>query len=316
MPDNTYINQIEDMKNTIRLAIHGKDDVIDMVLCAVFAGGHILLEDIPGVGKTTLVTALAKVMSLDYRRVQFTPDVLPSDISGFTMYDKNTGEFSFREGAVYTNLFLADEINRTSPKTQSALLEAMEERQVTVDGVAHPVPRPFLVLATQNPQDFIGTYPLPEAQTDRFLLRIRLGYPSPADEASILERYCQAQPPLSLVEPVCHAEDILTLSEQASAVYLSPDVRRYIVNLAAATRGNAGLSLGASTRACVALGRASQGLALLRGRDYVLPEDIQRMLVPVWAHRLVLSPEARMRGTAPEEILSILLSSVSVGHRR
>ncbi|MCR4708084.1 MAG: MoxR family ATPase [Clostridiales bacterium] len=303
------------LQENIGQAFLGNGEAVEFLLVALLSGGHALIEDVPGVGKTTLASALARSLSCSFSRIQFTPDLTPSDIMGFTMPGPD-GTFVYRPGPILSQIVLADEINRTSPKTQSALLEAMEERQVTVDGVAHPVPRPFLVLATQNPQDFIGTYPLPEAQTDRFLLRIHLGYPSPADEASILERYCQAQPPLSLVEPVCRAEDILSLSEQASAVYLSPDVRRYIVNLAAATRGNAGLSLGASTRACVALGRASQGLALLRGRDYVLPEDIQRMLVPVWAHRLVLSPEARMRGTAPEEILSILLSSVSVGHRR
>ena len=303
------------LQENIGQAFLGKGEAVELLLVALLSGGHALIEDVPGVGKTTLASALARSVSCSFSRIQFTPDITPSDITGFSMPGPD-GNFVYRPGPILSQIVLADEINRTSPKTQAALLEAMEERQVTVDGVAHPAPRPFLVLATQNPADFVGTYPLPEAQTDRFLLRIRLGYPSPADEASILERYCSPERPLSLVEPVCRAEDILDMADQAAEVYLSPDVRRYIVSLAGATRKNPGFTLGASTRAAVALGRASQALALLRRRDYVLPEDAQRLLIPVWAHRLVLSPEARMQGLSVDEILSMVVSSISVGRRR
>ena len=225
------------IKNSIKLVIHGKDGVIDMVLCAILAKGHILLEDIPGVGKTTLVTALAKTMSLDYKRIQFTPDVLPSDLSGFTMYDKNTGEFRFREGAVFTNLFLADEINRTSPKTQSALLEVMEEQNVTVDGVTHKLPVPFFVIATQNPVGASGTQKLPESQLDRFMIRLSMGYPDHDSAIDILRG--DSHEIVDELRPCLEKNDILTIQEQVASVQVSDAILNYIVALTEVTRDNA-----------------------------------------------------------------------------
>ncbi len=292
---NDYLNRIEAAKNTIRTAIHGKDDVIDMVLCAVFAGGHILLEDIPGVGKTTLVTALAKVFNLGYRRVQFTPDVLPSDISGFTMYDKNTGEFSFREGAVYTNLFLADEINRTSPKTQSALLEVMEEGRATVDGVTRDLPKPFMVIATQNPIGASGTQKLPESQLDRFMIRLSMGYPAHKSAVDILKG--DSHETIREMNAVIEQDEILTIQEIVSNIHVSESLYDYAVSITEATRDPDTFTLGLSPRGSIALLKMAKAHAFLEGRDFVTPEDFREVFLPIAGHRVLLSTKAKATGS-------------------
>ena len=300
------------LQQNIGKAIVGKEEAIEYALIALLCRGHVLIEDVPGVGKTTLAAALAKSLDCSFRRIQFTPDLMPSDITGFTLVNFKTGEMEYREGAVMSQIILADEINRTSPKTQSALLEVMEEHQVTVDGITHPLPQPFIVLATQNPGEFVGTYPLPEAQVDRFFLRISIGYPTPEQEMDVLERYSGVVRPMETIHPICTAQDIQTLQEQVTTVYCSPEVRAYIAQLAAATRNESAFQLGASTRAAIALIRGAQACALLDDRDFILPEDVQHMLLPVFAHRMVLSPEARMKGVQAEHVLLSILRNTSV----
>ncbi len=275
----------------VRRAVVGKDEVLARVLLAILAGGHILLEDIPGVGKTTMALAFSRAMGLDYNRVQFTPDVMPSDITGFTLYNKEAGRMEYQPGAVLCNLFLADELNRATSRTQSALLEAMEEGQVTVDGVSHPVPRPFLVIATQNPAGASGTQPLPDSQMDRFMVRLSLGYPAPADEMDMVRRR-QGGNPLDSVEQVVDREGLLALREKAGAVYLSDEVLDYIVRLVGATREHPMILQGASPRATLALAAMAKAAALVRGRDYVNPEDVALVFPDVVPHRLLLSPRA------------------------
>ena len=300
------------LQQNIRRVIVGKDEAIELALIALLCKGHVLIEDVPGVGKTTLVASLAKSLSCSFKRIQFTPDVMPSDITGFTMPSLTTGQMDFKPGAVMSQIVLADEINRTSPRTQSSLLEVMEEGQVTVDGVTHPLPRPFMVLATQNPVDFVGTYPLPEAQMDRFFLRITIGYPTIEEEMDVLERYSGQVSPLTTLQPICSAQDVLAMQEQVGTVYCSPEVRSYVAQIAAITRGHPQLALGVSPRGGIALIRAAQACAVLNGRDYVLPDDIRRMALPVLSHRLVLSPEARMKGQSAPNLLRTLLSSIPV----
>ena len=275
----------------VRRAVVGKDEVLARVLLAILAGGHILLEDIPGVGKTTMALAFSKALSLQYNRVQFTPDVMPSDITGFSMLNKETGRMEYQPGAVLCNLFLADELNRATSRTQSALLEAMEEGQVTVDGVSHPVPQPFLVIATQNPAGASGTQPLPDSQMDRFMVRLSLGYPAPADEMDMVRRR-QGGNPLDSVEQVVDREGLLALREKAGAVYLSDEVLDYIVRLVGATREHPMILQGASPRATLALAAMAKAAALVRGRDYVNPEDVELVFPDVVPHRLLLSPRA------------------------
>lgn len=275
----------------VRRAVVGKDEVLARVLLAILAGGHILLEDIPGVGKTTMALAFSKALGLEYNRVQFTPDVMPSDITGFTLYNKEAGRMEYQPGAVLCNLFLADELNRATSRTQSALLEAMEEGQVTVDGVSHPVPRPFLVIATQNPAGASGTQPLPDSQMDRFMVRLSLGYPAPADEMDMVRRR-QGGNPLDSVEQVVDREGLLALREKAGAVYLSDEVLDYIVRLVGATREHPMILQGASPRATLALAAMAKAAALVRGRDYVNPEDVELVFPDVVPHRLLLSPRA------------------------
>ncbi len=299
------------LKQNIAKVVVGKDDVVELLLTALLCEGHILIEDVPGVGKTTLCSALARSLSCSFKRIQFTPDITPSDITGYTV-PSITGEMQYRPGAILSQIVLADEINRTSPKTQSALLEVMEERQVTVDGVTYPLSRPFMVLATQNPVDFVGTYPLPEAQMDRFFMRISIGYPTPEDEMDILARYCGAAEPMHSISAVCSGEDVIAMQQQVKNTYASAEVRAYVASICAATRNSAYLTLGASTRAAIALIRASQGNALLCGRDYIIPEDVQRMAAPVLCHRFVLSADARMRGYTEEQVLSEILSGVRI----
>lgn len=275
----------------VRRAVVGKDEVLARVLLAILAGGHILLEDIPGVGKTTMALAFSKALGLDYNRVQFTPDVMPSDITGFTLYNKEAGRMEYQPGAVLCNLFLADELNRATSRTQSALLEAMEEGQVTVDGVSHPVPRPFLVIATQNPAGASGTQPLPDSQMDRFMVRLSLGYPAPADEMDMVRRR-QGGNPLDSVEQVVDRDGLLSLRQRAGAVYLSDEVLDYIVRLVGATREHPMILQGASPRATLALAAMAKAAALVRGRDYVNPEDVELVFPDVVPHRLLLSPRA------------------------
>ena len=307
---NQSLEKMEKMRSTIRTAIHGKDDVIDMVMCAVFAKGHILLEDIPGVGKTTLVTALAKVMDLDYKRMQFTPDVLPSDVSGFTMFDKTKNEFTFKEGAVYTNLFLADEINRTSPKTQSALLEVMEEGHATVDGVTRYLPKPFMVIATQNPIGASGTQKLPESQLDRFMVRLSMGYPSHESAVTILKG--DSHKTIEQMERVISKEEILAYQEEVENIKVKESLYEYAVSLTEATRNTDTFALGLSPRGSIALIKMAKAHAFLEGRDYVVPEDFKAVFHPIANHRIILSTKAKASGMNIESALNLAFDTVKV----
>ena len=300
------------LQQNIAEVVVGKEDVIELALIALLCKGHVLIEDVPGVGKTTLASALAKSLDCSFKRIQFTPDVTPSDVTGFSVVNFKSGELEYKPGAVMSQIVLADEINRTSPKTQSSLLEVMEEYQVTVDGVTHPLPKPFLVLATQNPVEFVGTYPLPEAQMDRFFMRISIGYPSIEDEMDILERYSAPTTPLSALQPICTAADILAMQAAVTEIYCSREVRGYVANITAATRRHPALQLGVSTRGAIALIKAAQACALLAGRDFILPEDVQRMALSVLSHRVMLSPEARMKAATAERILSSILETTQV----
>ena len=300
------------LKQNVGKVVVGKDSAVELMMIAVLCRGHVLIEDVPGVGKTTLASALARSLDCTFRRIQFTPDVTPSDITGFSIVNFKTGELEYKPGMIMSQIVLADEINRTSPKTQSSLLEVMEEGQVSVDGTTYRLPQPFIVLATQNPVDFVGTYPLPEAQLDRFFMRISIGYPSADEEADILERYTGGARPLEELKPICTASDILRLQQEVEGVHTSKEIRAYISAIAAASRKNPALQLGVSTRAAISLLRAAQACALLAGRDYVVPEDVLKMAPSVLAHRLVLSPEARMRNMTAERVLQNVLSGVTV----
>jgi len=291
--------------------IVGKREVVVKCLVAIVARGHVLLEDVPGVGKTMLVRALARTLDLQFRRIQFTPDLLPSDILGVSIYNRQTAQFEFRPGPIVGNLVLADEVNRTSPRTQAALLEAMEEEKVTVDGTTHPLPRPFFVMATQNPVEYEGTYPLPEAQLDRFMFKLSLGYPSPDDEVDMLARW-QQRDPLDKLEPVLHADQLVRLQEEVQNVAVSEGIRRYIVQLADETRRHASIYLGVSPRGALALLRAAQGFAYLQQRDYVVPDDVKRFVYDVFAHRLILQPEARLGGLKARDVLEGIVQKVAV----
>ncbi len=304
------------LQQNIRRVIVGKDEAIELLLIALVCRGHVLIEDVPGVGKTTMAAALARSLQCSFKRIQFTPDVTPSDVTGFTMVNLQTGEMEFKPGAVMSQIVLADEINRTSPKTQSSLLEVMEEGQVTVDGVTYKLPRPFMVMATQNPVDFVGTYPLPEAQMDRFFLKISVGYPSIEEEMDVLERYSGQVTPMDTLTPVCGADEILAMQDQLGSVYASWEARNYVATIVAMTRTHPALQLGASPRGSIALLRAAQACALLSNRDYVLPDDIRNMALPVLSHRLILTPEARMKGVSSQKVLAQLLDTVPVptGH--
>ena len=303
---------ISALKQNIGKVIVGKDEVIELLLIALMCKGHVLIEDVPGTGKTTLASALAKSLDCSFNRIQFTPDVVPSDVTGFTMVNFKTSEMEYHPGSIMCQIALADEINRTSPKTQSALLEVMEEYQVTVDGVTHPLPRPFMVIATQNPSEFVGTYPLPEAQMDRFFLRVQMGYPTLEEEMAVLERFSGTVKPQATLRPVCSAQDIVDLQNLIGTVYCSKEVRHYVANIAAMTRTHPSLQLGVSTRGAIALIRGAQACALLNARDYVLPEDVQRMILPVLAHRLTPNADAKMKGITAERILVSVVENVPV----
>lgn len=298
------------IRENIASAIVGKDEVVELLLIALMAQGHVLIEDVPGMGKTALVSSLARSVGCSFSRIQFTPDVLPSDITGFTLPNAQ-GQFEFRPGPVMNQVVLADEINRTSPKTQSALLEAMEERQLTVDGVTYPLPAPFMVLATQNPVDYVGTYPLPEAQMDRFLMRITMGYPSPREEMDILSRYVHDNPREHLTAVVSD-HDILALQAQARSIFVGEKVMEYMVALVNRTRNHPMLDLGVSPRGTLALMRAAQGNALLQGRSYCLPDDVQRVAASVLSHRLTLKPEAKYKEMTCEQVMASILREVKV----
>jgi len=299
------------LRENIQKVIVGKDEPILLTLVSVLCEGHVLIEDVPGIGKTTLARALASSLGLTYRRIQFTPDLLPSDVTGLSWFNQKTQEFEFRPGPVMSQVVLADEINRATPRTQSALLEAMQERQVTVDGVTRPQPRPFLVLATQNPIELEGTFPLPEAQIDRCMLRVEIGYPSEEEENNILERF-RSDDPLEDVEAVTTPEEILKLQEQRKAIRVEESIRNYIVKVARATREHAEIELGASPRATLALYQTSQAWAAIQGRDYVLPDDVKFMAPHVLTHRLMISTQAQLRGRRPEEMVADIVDSVPV----
>ena len=301
---------MQQVKNEIKKAVKGKDEVIEKVLAAMLAGGHILLEDIPGVGKTTLAMAIAKSMSLSYKRVQFTPDVLPSDIVGFSMYNQDSKTFEYQQGAVYCNLFLADEINRTSPKTQSALLEVMEEGNVTVDGVTRPLPNPFIVIATENPLGSSGTQMLPESQLDRFMVCLTMGYPEHEAAVNILKD--NAKKPISTLENVITIEDFVELRQKTNDMYVHDSIYEYIVTLVEGTRTSSLFSAGASPRGSIALLRMAKAMAVLNNRDYVTPEDIRNVFVDVLGHRVKLSTKARAEGKNITDALNELFNGVKV----
>ncbi len=301
----------ERVVENIEKVIVGKRSTVELAIISLLCQGHLLIEDVPGVGKTVLARSLARSLGCSFSRIQFTPDMLPSDVTGVSIFNQSNRQFEFRPGPVMAQIVLTDEINRATPKTQAALLEAMEERQVTVDGVTHILPRPFMVLATQNPIEYEGTFPLPEAQLDRFLIRVRLGYPSPEDEVVILERQ-QYRHPLEALEQIVSVDELSEMQETVKGIFVAPGVKRYIVNLARQTRDHPEVYLGASPRGSLALYRTSQVRAALYGRDYVLPDDVKELVVPTFAHRMILGPAARLRDLDADEIVIEILNSVPV----
>jgi len=295
----------------IETVIVGKRQAVETIVIGLLCSGHILIEDIPGVGKTMLAKALAGSLGATYRRIQFTPDLLPADVTGTSVFNQKSGEFAFREGPVFTNVLLADEINRATPKTQSSLLECMEEFQVTVDGATHMLDRPFFVIATENPIEYRGTYPLPEAQLDRFLMRVSIGYPTAEEEIVVLDRQVKEHP-IKAVKAVVAREDVLRMQESVKDVHIDPSLKQYMVQLVAETRNHPMLALGASPRASLGLMRTGQARAALQGRDFVLPDDVKALAGPVLCHRLILKPEARVRQADVAELVAEIVDSVSV----
>ncbi|MBR6982219.1 MAG: MoxR family ATPase [Ruminococcus sp.] len=305
-------NRISKLAESIGQVIVGKDDTILRLIAALLCEGHVLLEDVPGVGKTQLITALSRSIGGKFNRIQLTPDVMPSDIVGFTMLDSKSGDFIYREGAVICNFLLADEINRASPKVQSALLEAMEERQISLDGTTHQLPKPFLVMATQNPVETYGTFHLPEAQMDRFFMKLSMGYPSVEEEIKILERTELHNPIRNIQEPVMHVDDVVAMQEEVRRVRVSDEVKQYVVNIVDSTRGDRNTTLGISPRGSIALYKAAKAFAYINEREYVTPDDVKNTAVSVLSHRIILSPQGKSQFGTPEEYVKYVLASCAV----
>lgn len=308
---NIRVEKINRLMDSIETVIVGKRIVIEKVIMALISGGHVLLEDVPGVGKTLMVHAIAKSIGCSFKRIQFTPDLLPSDITGVSVYNQKIGDFEFKVGPIMNQIILADEINRTSPKTQSSLLEVLEEHQVTVDGNTYKVREPFMVLATQNPIEYEGTFPLPEAQLDRFMMKISIGYPEMDDEKSILRRF-KVDNPIESIRPVLSSEDIIEIQEYTKRVYVDESIDDYIVNIVRATRNSADIELGASPRGSLALFRAAQARAFVCGREYVLPDDVKEMAKPVLGHRLIIKPEVKLQGLKSQYVLDNIIRQVRI----
>lgn len=306
-----HLRKLEDIRQSVKKVIVGKDDVVDLLLISLLCSGHVLIEDIPGLGKTTMVSALASSLGCSFRRIQFTPDVLPSDITGFTMFNMKTGEQELHMGSIMNQIVLADEINRSSPKTQSALLEVMQENQVTIDGNTYPAPAPFMVLATQNPVEMAGTYPLPEAQMDRFFMRISMGYPTHDEEMRIVNGHDDRQNNIHL-EPVASAEDVIAMQKAVQEIAISQPVVDYIVSIVAATREADEVVMGASPRGSIALMQAARGVAMLAGRSFVLPDDVQKMAKYVLCHRMIMRNRAGLHRQTPETVVENILNSLPV----
>lgn len=304
--------KLAQIKENIEKVLVSKSEIIDLILAAVLSRGHVLIEDVPGIGKTTLVRALAASMGCTFQRIQFTPDVMPSDITGFSIVDMATGDFRFKQGAIMHQIVLADEINRTSPKTQSSLLEAMQEGQVTVDGNTYEMPKPFIVLATQNPIEHIGTFPLPEAQLDRFFIKVSLGYPGIRDEIDILNRHDGAGIQTNVLNPVVSADEILDMQDQADKILCSEAIKEYIALIVGQTRSHPDLLLGASPRGAIALMRGAKAWAMLNDRDFITPDDVLKMVPFILAHRLMLRPEARLKDMTAERILKSITNMIRV----
>jgi len=299
------------VRENVQKVIVGKDDVIDLALVAILCEGHILIEDVPGIGKTTLARTIAASLGCAFRRIQFTPDLLPSDVTGISFFNQKTQEFVFRPGPVVSQVVLADEINRATPRTQSALLEAMQERQITVDGVTYPLPRPFLVMATQNPIELEGTFPLPEAQVDRFLIKLPIGYPTEEEEHAILLRF-EREDPLEELEPVTTPGELIGMQRRVREVQVEESVRGYVVDVARATRSHKDVQLGVSPRGTLALYKCAQALAAIRGRKYVLPDDVKLLAPYVLTHRILISPATRLRGRQLADVLMDVIETVPV----
>lgn len=308
---NVSLQPLETLRSNIRQVFVGKEEAIDLILTALICGGHVLIEDVPGLGKTTLVSSLARSLGCSFARIQFTPDVMPADVTGYTLFNMATGEKEVHMGSIMHQIVLADEINRTGPKTQSSLLEAMQEHQVTIDGVSYPLPEPFMVLATQNPVELTGTFPLPEAQLDRFLMRISLGYPSRSEEKEILSRNIQQIAPSSL-PCVVAAEELLQIKEAFHQIRCAQPILDYIVSIAEASRSHEQIALGISPRGSLALMNASRAYALLQGRDFVQPDDVQKMAEPVLVHRIELKSQAAFKQQTPVLILRSILRELKV----
>ncbi len=310
-----YQNQVAKILQNIERVMIGKEREVTLSLVALLADGHVLLEDVPGVGKTMMVRALSKSLDCEFKRIQFTPDLLPSDVTGVSIYNPKEMVFEFRSGPIFGDIVLADEINRTSPKTQSALLEAMEEMNVTVDGMTKSLNKPFFVMATQNPVDYEGTYPLPEAQLDRFLMKLSMGYPNEVDEFEMLNR-TDRQHPIDEITPVIHKEELIEMQKEVDSLYVDATVKRYIVQLVSATRTSNFVQLGVSPRGSIALMKAAKAHAYIQDRDYVIPDDVVKLAPYVMAHRIILRPEARYEGVTQEKLITQILDEIDVPVRK